>query len=588
LDFFEYAWCTAFQITKKEHDRLKILLSDKFSFPVLGKDEHGYIMYLPEPKIIDNGLISYQGMLFNSEDEEQKEILWRMFKASVYHLSLHVAVSDFEAYADWAKGKNISLATYVVSILEDASVNAYLRAFWPSLIIETAYANAFSYLRLKAVASIVNNAHRVMTSVLLQFTIGMVKETLDEKMKKDVDDVVSLLKEIESLAYKKLLDSKNAGKNKDEDLKSIVNSIAFKKIRFADEIYRKISRYAKACEVPSLPYTDSHGNLSNFYDSSMPSEKDIEKILKNALIRLDSKIKENEIINASAVDRLREEVSQAFSLWDAERAKQEKILQGYRLLGDNTHFVSFEFPEEDYAEYLRRKAILSGPIRRVMNKLRLFQNIYGEDFRQESGNIDLQEAVQVVASKSQRSDIFVREELQTNVEAWAILIDTSRSLRSFTGEVRDIALCLADVANEIILDRTDWGMFAFSNKFYVIKDFSEVYNKRTRSRIGGLRHSGMTYLPDGLKLAAEALKSCREEVRVLVVVSDFFPIGYEDIEKDLINAVRKVERLGVGVIGIGVDSRAVRDYLRINCVVEDPYELMKKFCKAFFEYTSML
>jgi len=588
LDFFEYAECTSFQITKKEHNEVKILLRDKLSFPVLGKDEHGYIMYMPEPRKTDNDLISYQGMLFNPEYEKQKEILWRMFKASVYHLSLHVAVSDFEIYADWAKGKNINPATCVVSVLEDAVVNAYLRAFWHPLITDIAYANAFSYSRLKPIAFILNNAQRVMTSVLSCFTIGMVKGTLDEKMKKDVDDIVSFLREIENLTYKKLLGSKKAGKNKEDDLKRIINSIADKKIEFADEICRRLSRYGETSEVPSLPYTDSHERLSNFFDSSIPSEEEFEKILKCALIRLDSKNIKGEISKASAAEGLHEEVSQVFSVWDAKKAKQEKILESYRLLGEDTHFVSFEFPEEDYAEYLRRRTVLHGPIMRVMNRLRLFKNVYGEDFRHESGIIDLQEAIQVVASKSQRSDIFVRDELQSNAEAWAILVDTSRSLRSFTGEVRDIVLCLAEVADEVVLDRSEWALFAFSNKFYVIKDFSEAYNKRICSRIGGLKHSGMTYLPDGLTLAAEALKSCREELKVLVVVSDFFPIGYEDIEEDLIAAVKKVERTGIGVIGIGINSRAVRDCLRINCIVEDPYELMKKFCKAYFEYTSMV
>jgi hypothetical protein len=587
LDFFEYAWCTSFQITKKEHDELKILLRDNLQFPMLGRDEHGYVICLPEPKIMGNGLISYQGMLFSPEDRE-KEILWRMFKASVYHLSLHAAVSDFAAYADWARDKNINLATYVVSVLEDAVVNAYVRAFWHSLINDLAYANAFSYLRLKPLASILGNAQRMMVSVLSRFAVGPIKGTLDENMKEDVDYVVSLLREIESLTYKKLLDVRESGKDEKDGLNRVVDSIAEKKSAFADEIYRKLSKYGGTSEVPSLPYTDSHGSISRFYDSSIPLEEDIKKVLKNALNRFNSGIKEDEVLNAFVTDRVCEEVSQAFSIWEADRTKKEKILESYRLLGKNTHFVSFEFPEEDYTEYLRRRTILSGPIRRVMNRLRLFQNVYGEDFRHESGTIDLQEAIQVIASKSQRSDIFVREELQTNVEAWAILVDTSRSLRSFTGEVRDIALCLAEVANEIILDKTDWGMFAFSNKFYVIKDFSEVYTKRIRARIGGLRHSGMTYLPDGLTLAAEALKSCGEEVRILVVVSDFFPIGYEGIEKDLVDAIRKAEKSGVGVIGIGVNSRAVKDYLRINCVVEDPYELMKKFCKAFFEYTSML
>jgi len=79
-------------------------------------------------------------------------------------------------------------------------------------------------------------------------------------------------------------------------------------------------------------------------------------------------------------------------------------------MGKDTKFLDFEFPEEDYTEYLRRRILLGSPIRRILEKLRLLKNVTGEDFRQEAGLVDLQEAIQVIASKSQRSDIFVREE----------------------------------------------------------------------------------------------------------------------------------------------------------------------------------
>lgn len=185
----------------------------------------------------------------------------------------------------------------------------------------------------------------------------------------------------------------------------------------------------------------------------------------------------------------------------------------------------FAFPKEDYAEFQRRRELLSSPIRRIMHQLRLLKNVSGEDFKQESGFVDLQEAIQVIASKSQRTDIFVREELQTREDTWSILIDASHSLNMFKGEVQGIALCLAEVAKTLILNQNSWGMYAFNNNFYIIKDFSERYDAHVRARIGGLTHGGFTYLPDAVLLAAKALTGRLEEARVLVVVSDFFPAG---------------------------------------------------------------
>jgi len=576
LDFYDYAWTNTFQITRKKREEIKILLRDSISFPILGKDDQGYVICLAKPKILRHGLVSLHGMVFDSKNVEHRKILWRLFKASVYHLSLHAGISDFEIYADWAKDKNMNLATYVVSTLEDAVTNAYLRARWFPLIPDVAYANAISYLRLKTSSSLPNSILQVMASTLSSFTTGMIKGTLPKEMQKDVNYLVTCLREIEDLTYKGL----NSGKTEETNS----NNINSRKVKLVDDMYKRLSRYGEPAEVPSLPYTEDHGMNSVFYENLIPADNEIQETLEHALVRLGSKLKRD-----AFSERLFEnEVSQVFSTWESRRRSKKKILKSYETLGSNTHFSSFEFPREDYTDYLRRKMYLAGPIRRILNRLRLLKNLYGDDFRHETGLLDLQEAIQVVASKSPRTDVFTLEELQSMVEAWTILVDASRSLNCFHGEVRGIVLCLTEVANELLLDKTAWGVFAFSNKFYVVKDFSEVYTNRVRARIGGLEHSGLTYLPDGITLAAEALKKRTEESKVLVVVSDFFPSGYEDIEEELKERIKKIEKSGIGVIGIGVNSRAVKDYFQINCIVENPYELMKKFAKAFIEYSSMM
>ena len=576
MDFYDWAWTNTFQITRKKQEEIKILLRDNISFPILGKDDKGYVICLAKPKILRKSLVGLHGMVFDSKNAEHRKILWHSFKASVYHLSLHAGISDFETYADWAKDKNINLATYVVSTLEDAVTNAHLRARWPPLIPDIAYANAISYLRSKPSSSVPNNTLRVMTSTLSSYTTGMAKGTLPKEMQEDVNYLVTCLREIEDLTYKE------SSSGKTTEISS--NSINHRKVKLVDNMYKRLSRYGEPSEVPSLPYTEDHGMNSVFYENLIPTENEIQETLEHALVRLGSKLEQD-----AFRERLFEnEVSQVFSTWESRRRAQKRILKTYETLGGNMHFSSFEFPQEDYTDYLRRKTYLAGPIRRILNRLRLLKNLYGDDYRHETGILDLQEAIQVVASKSPRTDVFTLEELQSMMEAWAILVDASRSLNYFHGEVRGIVLCLAEVANELLLDKTAWGVFAFSNKFYIVKDFSEVYTNRIRARIGGLEHSGLTYLPDGIMLAAEALKKRLEESKTLVVVSDFFPSGYENIEEELKERVKKIERSGVGVIGIGVKSEAVQKYFRTNCVVENPYELMKKFAKAFIEYSTTI
>jgi hypothetical protein len=585
LDLFEYSWLTSFQITKKNHKEISVLLRDDVIFPTLGKDPSGYIICLAKPRRKDNGLTHYLNLRFDLNDDLHKRLLWQTFKASVFHLSMHAAISNFEDYAEWSKNKNLELATFTASIIEDARVTAGLKQLWPPFKIDVATANTLSYLKMKPVHLISNSAMRLMSSVISYMAMGAVKGRAADKLKSDTETIVAALNDLEENTQKHLAEMTETNK---EDLlsNSKDNSLREERISTANLIYTVLRRYGGTSEVPSLLYVENHGSDSIFHGSDIPSENDVGMNLENA-----SRILSEQVCEANDPSRQTEmsvdtEISQIFSAWESKETAEKKILESYRELGSDSRFSCFEFPRENFSEYLKTKAILSSPIRRVLDKLRLYKNQTGEDYRHEVGLLDMQEAIQVIASKSQRTDVFVRDELQSREDAWAVLVDASHSLKFFTGEIRGIALCLSEVARELFPNQNAWAQFAFSDKFYVLKDFSEIYSNRVRARVGGLEHGGMSYIPDAMFLTAEALKRRTEELKLLVVVSDFFPSGYINAEDKLAQCVKKIEKSGMGVIGIGVKSRAVKNYFRIACVVDNPYDLMKKFVQAFFEFSS--
>lgn len=396
---------------------------------------------------------------------------------------------------------------------------------------------------------------------------------MPKEMQKDTNDAVTFLRQIEELASKQLAEKEGEDSSVQKNVR-----LNQRKLHVADEIYWRLCEYGMPSETLTLPYTDSYGLNSVYRNTITATEEEFNDALRRAFAKLNSDV----FIDES----LQRETSQAFSIWEATKAREQKILDGYRELLANTRFSAIEFPKEDYTEYLRSKQLLSSPVRRILEKLRLLKNITGEDFKHESGLVDLQEAIQVIASQSQRTDIFVREELQTREEAWAIVIDASHSLNFFTGEVRGIALCLAETAKNLILNRAAWGMFAFNDKFYIIKDFDENYSTRIRARIGGLTHGGLTYLPDGLNIVSEKLRQHIESSKIIVVVSDFFPSGYLEAENELVQTLKQKERAGYGVIGVGIKSRAAKNYCRNYCNVDTPFDLMKKFTKAFLEFSA--
>lgn len=585
MDLYEYTLLSSFDVTKRKHSEVKVYLRDNVLYPVFEKDEHGYILCFAKPKRMQNNKLSYLGWLFDSHNEVHRTLLWRLFRASIHHLSSHIVTSDFETYANWSKDKDLDLATFAVSIVEDAVGRAHLKSFFPSHILDNAFANAISYLAMKPLHTISNGTLCVMAAILSNFSTGLSKGKLDENTEKEVNDSVSALKRIESTVHKELLDK--AKMQKEENPQNFKDLVFDERVKTADYIYEILEDYGETSEVPSLPYTESHGRNLIFHRNSIPAEEEIEPVLKKTLEVFDSQtVQQEDVQNELHGKSIQAEVSQVFSSWEAKDALQMKLVEEYRTMGKNTHFKSFGFPNEDYTEFVRRQNVLGSTVRRILEKLRLFKNIGGEDYRQEVGLLDLQEAIQVIASKSPRTDVFVRDELQTQDEQWTILIDASHSLSFFTGEVQGIALCMAEVARKLMVNPNSWSMFAFNTGFYIIKDFSEPYTNHTRARIGGLKHTGMTYLPDGLSLAAEALKRKNAELKILVAVSDFFPSGYGEVEKALAESAKKIEKSGIGVIGIGINSSAVKKYFRTNCVVENPYDLMKRFVKAFYEYSS--
>ena len=226
-----------------------------------------------------------------------------------------------------------------------------------------------------------------------------------------------------------------------------------------------------------------------------------------------------------------------------------------------------------------------GPIRLILDQLRNVKSALDDNVAR-SGNLDLSKAIQVIATRSNDTDVFQREENETKSEAWAILIDSSKSLETFARDVQEIVVCLAEVAKDLIPSHNSWACYSFNENLYIVKDFSEIYGMRTKSRIGGLDSGLKTYLPDALRLAANRIKNATEEIKVLLVASDGFPLGYEGIDEELVETIEQINKSGIQLIGMGVGSSSIKKYFRSNCQISSPFDLMKQFVKIYIELST--
>jgi len=131
------------------------------------------------------------------------------------------------------------------------------------------------------------------------------------------------------------------------------------------------------------------------------------------------------------------------------------------------------------------------------------------------------------------------------------------------------------------MDPGSWTFFAFSDQFYVLKDASEAYSRRVRARIGGLKFGGLTYMPDAIQVAGEILAQRFDEQRFLVVLSDGWPYGYPNMHIALAETIRSLEKKGIIVIGVGLETERMKNYFKASTAVYNQRDLIKAFAKLY-------
>ncbi len=558
MNILDYSWGMVTSVGKRDYDSFRLVLDKQLTYPALTADKSGMVFKLPIPRLDDKGFYNLHGLYFDA-DEHAWGGLWKLYRASLYHGALHAAYSDFRQYANWARGKDLKTATFVVSLLEDYRVTRKAANDWPGILPDIAYANYVAGLRVRSVDDIVG-PERAGTKLLLE--LWGVNHGLRGDEEED-SDVRKLASQVRGAV--------------DESVKGNAD---YPKSLFAaaDAVYGRLARGSTMREVPAFPHTEAHGECSVF-DSQMVEAESPKTLEVAALGALG--------LNEPTVPQDDMEAKEFFTSIRADEARLQKIRDRYGKYVSATRLDGVEFPNGDYANFMRIRSSLSGPIRNIRDQLRQVKNVLDETAGHESGQVDTQAAMQVVASGDMRSDVFLREEPIHKNEAWAILLDASKSTSAFSSEVKGISTCLAEVAKDLIPVASQWGVFSFNNSLQVIKDFSEGYTSEVKARIGGIQQRNITLLPDAIQVAQKALNEQPVDTKILVVASDGYPTGYRGIEDELVSTVKSVSNSGTFLMGLGIDSHAIEDYFTVNCVVSSPAQMMKSFVKSYLELSSL-
>ena len=562
MGFLDYAWMVSLQKDKK---KVKILQDSSLDQPVLLPDNFGFTIKLPKVQFLESKQISYLGEKLTL-NKMGKSKVGRLFRAAVLHLTTHtlvplpkekVAPSDSDSFTE----------AFAKSIIRDVYVNAHLQAGHPDRFVDIAYANALSFQRIKPVERIFATSTKVMTALLSKINMGLVKGSLETEEEQTVNTL-----------YQDLMTLK-------ETFLASLNGEQINLAELFDEKVKNVTEllepFGPFLEAPSLPYTEQIGSCSIYTDAAMSLNSDFESIFVQSLETLGGSVPAVDNIEQCWRPEQEAEALQAFDSERYQKERQEKMLSKISPYATCMRFKSVEFPEEDYTQYLRAKSLVQGASRRLLETLRSALNLLDEDPRQEMGQLDLAAVIQAIASNKPATDVFTMDHYLKQSFAWSIILDVSGSMKVRGEYARALAIAVAEAAKELMTDPTSWTFFGFGDRLYILKDSNESYSQRVRARIGGLRFEGLTYLPDAVHVAGKMLAKRFEEQRVLIVLSDGWPYGYENMPTTLMANISDLLNRGVIVIGIGVETDRMTNFFKLNTSVYKPKDLLKKFPHVF-------
>jgi hypothetical protein len=563
MGFLEYAWNISLQ---KDNLKLKIVLDPLLNQPVFTSDDFGFTANLPTARFLDEERISFLRYTFPS-DTNGKTKVGQLFRAAVLHLTAHTLLPLPNDKVAPPTSSDSKIKVFAQSLTSDVLANAYIQKLHQGKLADLAYANALAFSKIKPAERILTPATRIMTALLSKVNIGTVKGSLSPETEKTVNELLAKLMTLKDAFTASLPDAPaNLEELFDENVESITKAL---------------EPFGPFLEAPSLPHTEQTGLCSIFTETGVPSDLEVAGFFRKSLETLGGTA-----LLEGDVDSFwkREQGVEALQAFDSEQhqdLKREKTLSRISQYIGDTRFKAVEFPDEDYSQYMRARVLLQGGSRRLLDSLRIAQDALDEDPGKEMGQLDMTAVIQTIASQKPATDVFFKDEYLSKSFAWSILFDVSSSMQVKGEKARALAICVAEATKELLMDPGSWTFFAFSDKFYVLKDSTEAYTRKVRARIGGLKFGGLTYMPDAITLAGKILSHRFDEQRVMIIISDGWPYGYSDIYNALTESINDLLKKGVIVIGVGVETDRMGVFFKLNAEVYTQHDLIKRFSRIF-------
>ncbi|MHA7647235.1 vWA domain-containing protein [Nitrosopumilus sp. S4] len=454
-----------------------------------------------------------------SDVEKSQKTIFSLFFASVCHAAGHAKVTDFKKYKEWMKGKNKKRAMETIEFIEDVKVNEFLKNEFPEY-----------YSEIKKIENFFN--------------------IINEK--KEIEDIKKHSKKI--FADKFVTNIEKTKEILKQKILEIDVSNQDKLLMMADIVYKSSNIFNEY----KIPYEDHYTHPKN-----------IKSWHENIIIKT-----EGGFLNI--VDRFQE-------IWFDQLKRRNKVKKKYGQITHDLEFDKIDFAPENIGEYLRLKNATHLFLKKMSSQVKMTPNVMDEGMPEDMGLLEMQAAIQAVAAQNASIQMFEQDDVRRIEEEWAIVVDTSSSMRLKFDEMKKFAICLGEAANEVNSKNGKWGFFTFNNNFTIVKDHYENYDQHSKSRIGGIEIKGLSFIADAVKLCCRILERENIERRYIFLITDGQALGTHQADKAMNDAIETARKKGISVVGIGVPQGNTKIF-----TMSMPYEGLRKTVAKFLNAYTLL
>ncbi len=451
--------------------------------------------------------------------ENYQNTIFALFFASVCHLAGHAKVTNYKIYKEWMIGKSQDRAQQTIEFIEDIRVDEYLKNHFPEYHSEIS--------KIQEYFDTINEKHELED--FGKYSKKTFAKKFIQNLSKERNDIMGKIVNLEPENEKEFLE-------------------------IADAVYESLSILSDE----AYPFTENQSHPETITNWN-----------KNISLKTDGRFHE-------IVERLAD-------IWYGQIKRSAKVSKKYDKIVEGLEFDKIDFAPENIGEYLRLKNVTHMFLKKMSNQMKMTANIQDEGVADDMGLLEMQAAIQAVASENESIQIFEQDDIRRTKEAWSIIVDTSSSMKLKFDEMKKFTMCLGEAADAVNARDGRWGFFTFNNDFSIIKDHDQNFDQSAKARVGGIEIKGLSFIADAVKLATRVLQKELIDKKYIFLITDGQALGTIDADKKMQTAISDARKAGINIVAIGIQDGNTKIFSR--CI---PYEGLRKTIAKFLNAYQML